>query len=408
MTIDTSTRSVSTLSGNRRVDELLARSAEEIIVASSFQKKLALGKKLRVKMGFDPTKPDLHLGHMVGLRLLKELQGLGHKIIFVIGDYTAKIGDPSGRKSSRPVLTDAEIKANTDTYFRQVGKILDTEKAEIRCNSEWLGKLTLDKIIELEGLLTVAQVIERDDFAQRLKAGNDIGLHELLYPLLQAYDSVVLKADVEVGGTDQKFNMLTGRDLQKKMGQAPQDIITVKLLLGLDGKEKMSKSTGNYIGITDAPGNMFGKVMSLPDDLIIPYYELATDVTTKAIKVIAEELKNGKNPRDVKTELAKIIVETYHDVNAADQAAREFDKVFSKREKPSKMPIKKIADSECRLDDLLLRCQLATSKSEAARLVRQGGVEIEGEKITDPLKIIQIKDEMIIQVGKRRFVKIKK
>ena len=390
------------------IEELLIRGVDEIIVEDSFKAKLKSEKKLRIKMGFDPTKPDLHLGHLVGLRILKKLQEMGHTIIFIIGDYTAKIGDPSGRNTSRPTLTDKEIKANTNTYFEQVGKILDIDKAEIVCNSKWFDKMSFSDVINLTTKFTVAKIIEREDFQKRIQEKHDIGMQETLYPMMQAYDSIMIKADVEFGGSDQKLNMLFGRALQKKMGMEPQDVVTVKLLVGLDGKKKMSKSLGNYIALNDSPQDMFGKIMSIPDDLIIEYFKLCTDVTMPALKIIEKELKEGKNPRDVKSELAKVIVEMYHSAEAAEKAAQEFEKVFSKREKPSEIPVQKIEVSECRMDDLLMKCQLAPSRSEAKRLIEQGGVEVEGEKVTNPYQSIQIKDEMVVQVGKRKYVKIKR
>lgn len=408
MTIDTSTGSVSTPSNVERVDELLSRGVEEIVVKDSLEAKLKSGKKLRIKMGFDPTKPDLHLGHLVGLKILKKLQEIGHTIIFIIGDYTVKIGDPSGRNTTRPVLSDQEIKINSNTYFEQVGKILDIDKSEIVCNSKWFKKMDFSDVINLAGKFTVAQIIEREDFQKRMKEGHDIGMHESLYQMMQAYDSIVVKADVEFGGSDQKLNMLFGRDLQKRMGLPPQDVVTVKLLIGLDGKNKMSKSLGNYIAISDSPEEMYGKIMSIPDNLILHYYELCTDVTLDALKIIEEELKEGKNPRDVKAKLAKVIVAMYHSAEAAESAAREFDKVFSKRERPSEIPIKKINKDKMSLVDLLIETELVSSKSQAHRLVGQGGVEIEGEKIVEPQKNIEIKDEMVIKVGKRNFVKIKR
>ena len=388
------------------IDELLARVSDEVIVFESFEKKLREEKKLRIKMGFDPTKPDLHLGHAVGLRLLKKFQEAGHTIIFLVGDYTAKIGDPSGRNSLRPVLSDEEIKENTNTYFSQVEKLLDISKAEIHSNSEWYEKMTFDELLSIAGKFTVQQIIERDDFQKRIKEGHDIGLHEVLYPLMQAYDSVVLKADVECGGTDQKFNMLAGRSLMKKVDLPAQDVVTIKLLVGLDGKNKMSKSLGNYIAINDAPEDMYGKVMSIPDDLIMDYFKLCTDVETEALKIIEDEAK--ENPRDTKAKLAKLIVEMYHSEEEADKAAVEFDRIFKNHEKPTEMPVKKIEKNEYRADELLVECELSSSKSEARRLIEQNAVEIEGEKITEPEKMVEIKDQMIIQVGKRRFVKIKR
>ena len=385
---------------------LLSRGVSEVIVKGELENKLKEGKKLRIKFGVDPTKPDIHLGHTAVLLKLKKFQEDGHTVIFLIGDYTTKIGDPSGRNSIRPMLSNEEIKTNAETYFKQVGKILDTEKTEIRYNSEWFAKMDPAEIFKITSKFTVQQVIERDDFQKRLKSGSDIALHELFYPVMQAYDSIQLHSDVEIGGTDQKFNMLAGRNLQKKMGETQQDIITIKLLVGTDGKEKMSKSLGNYIAITDAPGDMFGKIMSIPDSLIMDYYELCTEISDDELKNI--ESKISSNPRDTKAELAKIIVAMYHSKDDAGKAAGEFDRVFKNRERPSEMPEIKIKLSECKLEELLVKCELAASKSEARRLIEQGAVEIDGKKIIVPEESIQIKDEMIVQVGKRRFVKIKK
>jgi len=397
---------------NRRkmtIDELLERSEVEIIEKEHFQQSLDSSKKLRIKMGFDPTKPDLHLGHLVGLKILKKLQEEGHTIIFIIGDYTAKIGDPSGRNSTRPVLTDKEIKQNADTYFQQVDKVLDISKAEIMYNSEWFTKMTFEDIFKLCGNFTVRNIIEREDFQNRMKDQSDIGMHELLYPMMQAYDSVQVKADVEFGGTDQKLNMLAGRSLQKKMGFPPQDVVTVKLLVGLDGKKKMSKSLDNYISITDTANNMFGKVMSIPDSAIIEYFKLCTDVKLDAIRIIEQELKDGnRNPREIKSELAKLIVEQYHSAEEAETAESEFNRIFRDKEQPSEMKIQAIIEEECRLDDLLLKCDLVSSKAEGQRLILQGGVQINSEKKIDNQEVIQIEDGMVIQVGKRNFVKIKK
>lgn len=390
------------------INELLSRGVEKVIVKENIIKKLEAGKKLRIKFGVDPTAPDLHLGHVVVLKKLKEFQSLGAEIIFLIGDYTTKIGDPSGKNKTRPMLTDEEIDQNTKTYIDQVSKVFDTSEITIRKNSEWLDKLKWSDVLALSSKMTVNAILERDDFSKRYKNKGDIGLHELSYPFMQAYDSVVLKPDIEIGGTDQTFNFLAGRELMKKMGLEPQDIITVPLLIGTDGKEKMSKSLGNYIALNESPSQMFGKVMSIPDELIVPYYQLATDITTEGFEMVKKELAEGKNPRDLKAKLAFLIVELIYDGEKAEQARLEFDKVFKNKENPEEMEIKKIDNSEMRLDDLLIVCQMTESKSEAKRLVEQGGVEIDNEKMTDPFKSIEIKNDMIIKVGKRKFVKIQK
>ena len=389
------------------IDDLLNRGVEEVIVREALEAKLKSGEKLRIKFGVDPTAPDLHMGHVVVLKKLKEFQNFGAEIIFLIGDYTTKIGDPSGKNKTRPMLSDEEIEKNTKTYIDQVGKVFDTSEITIRKNSEWLGKLNLADILKIASKMTVASVLERDDFSKRYKNGIDIGLHELYYPLMQAYDSVELKPDIEIGGTDQKFNLLAGRELMKKMGLEPQNIITTPLLIGTDGKGKMSKSLGNYIALNDAPSEMFGKVMSIPDELIVSYYELVTDITAKGLEVIKKELADGKNPRDIKAKLAFLIVELIYNSEEAEKAQSEFDKVFKNKENPEEMEIIKIEKSETRLDDLIIECGLTESKSETKRLIEQGGVKINSEKITDPFSNIEIKEGMVVKVG-RKFVKIKK
>ena len=378
----------------------------EIINEKSFKERLAKGK-LRIKMGFDPTRPDIHLGHAVGLTKLRQLQDEGHKIIFLIGDYTAKIGDPSGRNSTRPVLSDQEIKSNTKTYFNQVSKILDVKKAEVRYNSEWYKKMSFSDILLLLGKFTVAQIIERDDFEKRLKSGIDVGMHEVMYPLMQAYDSVMLRADVEFGGSDQKFNMLAGRDLQKKMGQTPQDIVMVKLLVGTDGKEKMSKSLNNYIAIDEAPNLMFGKVMSIPDAVLPQYYELAANASQNEIKTVKTELDKGTNPRDLKLILAEKIVALYHGEKKAKEAKEEFIKVFSQGELPGDIPVVKVDYGNYDIVTLLIVLSAVASNSEGRRLVEQGGVRLDGVKITDPKSTVGVRSGMLIQLGKKKYFKIK-
>ena len=392
------------------MSKFFEKGVAEIIDKKSLEQKLKSKKKLRIKLGVDPTRPDIHLGHAVALRVLKKLQDAGHIIIFLIGDYTTKIGDPSGRNTTRPILDDAEIKKNAKTYFDQVGLILDLKKTEIRYNSEWFSKMNFNDIIQLAGKFTVAQIIERDDFEKRLKGGQDVGLHEMLYPLMQAYDSVVLKADVEFGGTDQRFNILAGRDLQKKMGQAPQDVVMMDILIGLDGKEKMSKSLDNFIGISENPKTMFGKAMSIPDSLIESYFTLCTDETAAEIKKQIESMNppagGGKNPRDVKAELAEKIVELYHGKKEAKEAKEEFFKVFSKKELPSEIPIVKLSGS-FELPLFLIELGATTSNSEARRLISQGAVKIDGAKVTDPKSLIATHKDMIVQVGKQKYYKIK-
>lgn len=389
------------------IDEILTRSVGEIIIRPSLEKKLKSDRKLRIKYGIDPNKGDIHLGHAVPIRKLKAFQDLGHTAVFIVGDYTARIGDPSAKEKTREMISQEAIKKNADAFFEQAFKILDKEKTEIHLQSEWFGDFDLDKVIEIASKVSVAQIMEHETFKKRIEKGQPFMIHEEIYPLLQGYDSVAVKADVELGGTDQKFNLLMGRQMQKAYSQPEQDILMMKYLIGLDGKEKMSKSLGNYIAINDKPDEMYGKVMSIPDNLVTHYYELCTDITSGGLEVIKKELADGKNPRDVKAELAGLIVETYYSKEEADQAAGEFDKVFSKGEQPSKMPIVKLETRDIRVDDLLMDCKLTTSRSAARRLIEQGAVEISGKKISDPFKTIQIQDDMIIQVGKRNFVKIR-
>lgn len=392
---------------NKIDDNFFTKGIAEIIDEKSLKSKLSSGKMLRVKYGVDPTRPDIHLGHTVQLWKLKKLQDAGHTVIFLIGDYTTKIGDPSGRNTTRPILNDAEIKANAKTYFAQVGKILDIDKTEIRYNSEWFNKMNFNDVLQLTGKFTVAQIIERDDFQKRLNSHLDVGLHEILYPVMQAYDSVMLNADVEFGGSDQRFNLLAGRDLQKKMGQTPQDLVITELLVGLDGKLKMSKSADNFVAITDDANSMFGKLMSIPDELIINYYELVTDKTENEIGKIGLRLKSGENPRNIKLELAIEIVKLYHDEKAAEAAKEEFINVFSKKELPTDIPEVEIAEGNYDLPLLLINLGAVSSNNEARRLVEQGGVKIDEAKITDPKAVIGIKKGMVVQVGKKRYFRVK-
>lgn len=386
--------------------EFFERGIEEIISQDSLEQRLKAGK-LRIKYGVDPTRPDIHLGHAVAMRKLKELQDDGHTVIFLIGDYTTKIGDPSGRNSARPILSDDEIKENAKTYFEQAGKILDIDKAEIRYNSEWLSKLNFSDLLELTGKFTVAQIIERDDFAKRLSSGQDLGMHEILYPLMQAYDSVILKADVEVGGTDQRFNLLAGRDLQKKMGQKPQDIIIVDLLVGLDGSIKMSKSADNYISITETPNSMFGKVMSIPDDLILSYYELATELPLSEIDEIKTKIESGLNPRDIKLDLASEIVTIYHSSANATEAKAEFISRFSNKELPTDLPEITLVEKDIDLLSLINLIDKDMSNSDARRLIEQGGVRIDGTQVTDLHSKLSLKSGSTVQLGKLRAFRVK-
>lgn len=370
-------------------DNLLTRGVEDVIVKEHLRAALDSGKKLRIKFGADPTAADLHLGHAVVLRKLKEFQDAGHQVVLIIGDYTAKIGDPSGRSKTRPPLTDKEIKVNAKSYFKQIGKILNVRKTEIRYNSEWLKKMKFADLISLMSKFTTQRILERDDFTKRIKEGIEVYTHELVYPMMQAYDSIVIKADVEVGGTDQRFNMLAGRDLQRHMGLPEQDVITIPLLVGTDGEKKMSKSLGNYIGITEAPTMMFGKVMSIPDKLIEQYYKLCTG-----------QERAAADPREAKLSLAKIIVVQYHGEKEAQKAEQEFIRVVSHGEAPADRPKRKDLGGMPRLEGLV-KSGVAQSKSEARRLIEQGGYSEDGKVITDTNGVIP--SGITIKIGKRHY-----
>jgi tyrosyl-tRNA synthetase len=390
------------------LEELLSRGVEEIIIHESLEKKLKLGKKLRIKYGADPSRPDLHLGHTVELLALKKFQKAGHTIIFLIGDYTARIGDPSKRSKTRSQLTQKEIEENAQTYLSQVGKILDIKKLEIRKNSEWYDKLTLAELIKIVSNLTIARILERDDFEKRYKKGIPISLHEFLYPAMQGYDSIVLKSDLEVGGTDQKFNMLTGRELQEKLKEPPQDIMTFQLLEGTDGKEKMSKSLDNYIGIYEKPLEIYSKIMSIPDRLIIKYYILCTEISLPKIEKIKKEIEQREvNPRDTKADLALEIVKMYHGKEEAQNAADEFDRIFKMGRLPKHIPQKSLPQGSYLIVDLLVSTGLLSSKTQARHLIEQSGVKVDGNIVSNRDASIKIKNGMVLQIGKRKFVKVK-
>lgn len=382
---------------------LLKRGIAELISEEELKKKLSTGRPLVIKAGFDPTAPDLHLGHMVLFRKLAQFQQLGHRVVFMIGDYTAMIGDPSGRTDLRPVLTPAQVLANAQTYKTQVGKILDLNKLEVRFNSEWLGPLRLADFLAIAGKLTVPRLLERDDFAQRLKTGASFTVTESLYPLLQAYDSVALKADVELGGSDQKFNLLMGRALQERYGMEPQVVLTLPLLEGTDGAHKMSKSLGNAVGVTEPPDSMYGKLMSIPDALMLRYYELLTDEDLAAVK--------SAHPMEAKQKLARLLVAQFHGEPAAQAAEATFNKVVRQKEVPSEMaefkvPAALLKGGQVSVAVLMAESKLASSKSEARRLIEQGGVEIDGQRITNPQAATAVKSGAILKVGKRRFIKL--
>jgi tyrosyl-tRNA synthetase len=384
------------------INYLLKRGVAEIIVEDEMRQLLRSGRKLRLKEGFDPSFPDIHLGHMVALRKLKQFQELGHQIVLIVADWTAQIGDPSGMSATRPMLTIEQVKANAETYMQQFFTIVDKKKTEIRWQSEWFGKFTLTDIIQLTSKFTVAQFLARDDFSKRYKEERPIALTELLYPLLQAYDSVAIQADVEFGGTDQKFNFLVGRELQSMVGQRPQQCFMVPLLVGTDGIQKMSKSLGNYIGVTEPPEEIFGKVMSIPDSLIMDYFELLTDVPDKELAEFKKELENkAVNPMILKKRLAKEIIAQLYTQEAAAGAEEHFARTVQRKEAPDE--IKLGTKSGKSLQDYLVENQLAKSKSEARRLIEQGAVDINGEKVTDGRKIVA--KDSIIKVGKRGYIK---
>jgi len=364
-------------------------------------------RQLRIKLGLDPTSPDIHLGHTVVLRKMRQFQDLGHKAVLIIGDYTALIGDPSGQNTTRPVLSSKQIEKNAKTYFQQAGKILNTseDKLEVRYNSEWLAELNLADIIKLTSNMTVARMLERDTFELRYKKGDPIGIHEFLYPLMQGYDSVMIKSDVELGGTDQTFNNLVGRDLQRVDGQKPQVVITMPILVGLDGKEKMSKSKGNYIGVTDEPTDMFGKVMSISDCLMENYFTLLTDLSDEKIAELVNPDKT--HPKEAKVLLGKMLVEQFYDKAAAESAAEQFDKVFAQKQLPDEIPEFEVSKESVATKKLLLLCKLVDTGGEAKRMIKQSAVSIDGEKIADPNAQITPADGMVVQVGKRRFARLK-
>jgi len=394
-----------------QIKEIFGRGVVNVIGLERLTEALKKGETLRFKMGLDPTSPDIHLGHVVGLRILGKFQELGHEIVVIVGDYTARIGDPSGRSKTRPPLEPEAIDANAKTYLAQVGKILDIKKIDLEKNSKWLSKLTFADLIKLAANFTVARTLERDDFAKRYKEGVEIYLHELLYPLMQAYDSVAIKASVEIGGTDQTFNMLAGRELQKKMGLPEQAVISCPLLVGLDGVNKMSKSLGNYIGITESAESMYGKVMSIPDALILNYFELATEMSMEEIAIVKNKLDEGENPRDIKMWLAREIVTLYHSNDAAQKAEEAFVKTFQKKEVPDEMPEVRLK-VETTTITILVRHILEelgskVSGSESRRLVEQGAIKINGEVVNNPDRSVTIdKSGILFQKGKRIFAKV--
>ncbi len=391
---------------NADISYVLKRGVAEIIVEEEMSALLRSGKKLRLKEGFDPSSSDIHLGHMVALRKLKQFQELGHQVVLIVADWTAQIGDPSGMSATRPMLSMEQVKANAETYMKQFFKIVDKKKTEIRWQSEWFGKFTLTDIIQLTSKFTVAQFLARDDFSKRFKEERPIALTELLYPLLQAYDSVAIRADVEFGGTDQKFNFLVGRELQSMMGQRPQQCFMVPLLVGTDGSQKMSKSLGNYIGVAESAEEMYGKVMSIPDSLIMNYFELLTDVPDQELEEFREGLKSATvNPMRLKKRLSREIITQLYDQKAAAEAEEHFERTVQRKETPEEIPEYRVTlTASMDLRNVLVATGQAKSRSEANRLIAQGAVSIDGEKISN--NIASIKNGSIIKVGKRRFAKV--
>ncbi|QIA26822.1 tyrosine--tRNA ligase [Thermaerobacter sp. PB12/4term] len=392
--------------------ELLRRGAAEIVseeeLLQKLQRSVETGRPLRVKLGLDPTAPDLHIGHTVVLRKLRQFQDLGHQVVLIIGDFTGRIGDPTGKSVTRPQLTEEQVRANARTYAEQLGRILDMERTELTFNARWLGPMTFADVIRLAARYTVARMLERDDFAQRYREGRPIAIHEFLYPLAQAYDSVAVRADVELGGTDQKFNLLVGREIQREYGQEAQVALLMPLLEGTDGKDKMSKSLGNYIAIADPPGEMFGKTMSIPDELIVKYMVLATDLDMGEIRRLEQGMASGQvNPRDAKLRLAHALVRMYHGRAAADAAQEEFLRVFSRHELPAEMP--EVVLPAPRLDAvrLLRAAGMAPSNSEARRLIEQGAVRLDGQRVASPQDELAPADGAVLQVGKRRFARLR-
>ncbi len=394
---------------------VLLRGTDHMYSAEELAKRLALAQKenrqLRVKLGMDPTAPDLHLGHAVVLRKMRQFQNLGHKAVLIIGDYTAMIGDPTGKKKTRPVLSPEQVDSNAKTYFEQAGKILDTspDKLEIRRNSEWLGKMSFADTLKLAQKMTVARMLERDTFSERYKAGEAIYIHEFMYPLMQGWDSVCIKSDVELGGTDQTFNNLVGRDLQEMEGMPPQVVVIMPILVGTDGVNKMGKSLGNYVGVSEDPNQQFGKTMSIPDNLMETWFRLCTPLPEERITSLCNASET--HPRSAKEVLAKLIVEQYHGPDAANAAAEEFRRRFTEGQLPTEIetetiPAATVTDGKASMIGLLVAVGFAPSNSEARRLIQNGGVSFNGQKITDPKAAVAIEGEAVLQVGKRRVCKV--
>lgn len=387
---------------------LLSRGTHEILVEDELKKKLASGRKLRIKAGFDPTAPDLHLGHSVLLTKMRQFQDLGHTVIFLIGDFTGRIGDPTGKNVTRKPLTEEDVKANAETYKEQVFKILDPEKTEVRFNAEWFGELSAAKMIELAAQSTVARMLERDDFEKRYKANQSIAIHEFLYPLVQGYDSVALEADVELGGTDQKFNLLMGREIQKHFGQEPQVVITMPLLEGLDGVQKMSKSLGNYIGVDEAPGSMFNKLVSMPDSLMWRYFELLSLKSNEEIDALKQSVEQGANPRDIKMELARELIARYHGDEAAANAHKSAGNQLADGELPQdlqEVEVRSDGMKRVAIASLLNRSGLTVNSAQAKSMLKNGSVKVDGVYVAQDAMLVTGKS-YVIQAGKKRYARV--
>ena len=385
--------------------KIISKGVDEIIGLDELKEKLAKNKPLTVKLGLDPSAPDIHLGHTVVLRKLRQLQDLGHNIVIIIGDFTGKIGDPTGKSKARKALTTEQVLENAKTYEEQIFKVLDKKKTKVNFNSEWLSKMNFEDVIRLGAKMTVARMLEREDFKKRYENQMPIGIHEFFYPLMQGFDSVEIKADIELGGTDQRFNLLMGRMLQKEFGQEPQCIIMMPLLEGLDGINKMSKSLGNYIGIDEDARVMFEKIMTLPDELIVKYFELVTDIHPDEVEKIKELLRDGTNPRDIKMQLGREIVELYHGKDAVKDAEDRFKLVFQRKEIPDDIKCVEVSKENLDLAEIITNNLLVKSKNEFRRLVVQGGVKVNQEKISN-LQDVVAEGELVIQIGKKKFIKL--
>ncbi len=388
------------------INTLLNRGTVDVIVREELEKKLNSGKKLRVKLGIDPSGADLHLGHMVVVKKLREFQQAGHHIMLLFGNFTGQIGDPTDKLNARKPKTKEELEANAKKYIEQVSKILDTDNVEVMWNADWLGKLSFADVVKLAQSFTVHQMLERDMYQDRIKKNNPIYMHEFLYPLMQGYDSVAMKADLELGGTDQTFNLLAGRTIQKAYGQEPQNVLTVPLLIGTDGKDKMGKSLDNYIGVNESPKDMYGKTMSITDELIIPYFELTTNLPLEEINEIKKELEGGENPKNLKMRLAREIVTLYHNKESAEQAESEFNEVFANKGLPTDIEVIELPNDKYNIIELISATRLSESTSETRRNIQGGGVRVDNEKIESIDAEIDITEEKLIQVGKRKFIKV--